>query len=808
MGLDYEACRIKLENLLRWYESDVTEYNRNEATTRLQLIDSLLFECLGWEKGDCTAEEEQGKEYTDYTLFCPWRSLIVEAKKEGVYFEIPAGYSKLEYSLKSLCRDNQDIKKAVEQVMRYCQNRGTPLGAVCNGHQLVCFIASRDDGEPPLDGKAIVFSSLQRMLNDFLRFWQYLSKPGVQDKNLQKHLLGTDIFHLPKKLSNSILYYPDIKGRNVLQTDLQIVGELVIEDVAKTREIEPDFIRECYCPSGALPQYALISKSILEHRYAALFNTEPNGPTIIPAKNKKGLTITNEIFAESLSKRPILLLGDVGVGKTMFMRYFIKVEGAEIMKNTISLYVDLGSKAALSIDLRTFFLTEIENQLFEDYNVDIKERNFVRGVYHFALLRFSQGIYADLKETHPQIYSSKELKFLEEHLEKREEHLKESLNHLSKGRKKQIVFFIDNADQRDENTQQQAFLIAQEVAANWPVTVFLALRPQTFHKSKKLGALSGYHPKAFTISPPRVDEVIRKRLLFASAVAEGKVELKSIASTISVKLRALQKYLNVLIYSFDINKDLIEFIDNVCSGNIRLALEFITTFIGSGHVDTQKILDIEDKQSENKHYLIPLHEFMRAVIYGDNVYYDSQKSSFANLFDISTFDGKEHFLLLILLEYIDRASAFAGVEGFVETTSIYNYAQCVGFTPKQIKSALGIALDKNLLETGTRYIPNSDDLAPRSFRVTTLGVYHLIKLVRYFTYVDAIIVDTPILEENIRVKITDAYTIEERLSRAITFCDYLDKQWTMIDKNAVGFKWSDVSRKIREDIEKIRMRIS
>ena len=123
--------------------------------------------------------------------------------------------------------------------------------------------------------------------------------------------------------------------------------------------------------------------------------------------------------------------------------------------------------------------------------------------------------------------------------------------------------------------------------------MFFAIRPQTFNRSKRFGVLSGYHPKAFTISPPRVDEVVKKRLLFALKLAKGELELKSISSSITVNLQALEKYLNVLIYSFDKNKDLIEFIDNVCSGNIRSALEFVTIFIGSGHVDTQKILDID-----------------------------------------------------------------------------------------------------------------------------------------------------------------------------------------------------------------------
>jgi len=809
MGSEYERCRENLEGLLAWYSSEVNEYNRNEATTRLHLIDRLLFECLGWKREDCIAEEAYSKEYTDYSLYSAWRSLIIEAKKEGVYFELPSGYSELEYSLKSLCKDNSDISSAVKQAMNYCQTRGTTLGVVCNGHQLICFVASRNDGVPPLEGKAIIFSSLERMLADFFTLWKYLSKAGVQDKHLEKHLLGSELYNLPSKLSASITPYPGIKGRNILQTDLQIVGELVIEDVARTREIETDFIKDCYCHSGALSQYALVSKSILQHRYAALFDAESPGPTTTSATNKKGVILTHEILAESLSKRPILLLGDVGVGKTMFTRYLIKVAGVEVMENALALYIDLGSKAALSYDLRLFFMSDVETQLLRDYAVDIEERNFVRGVYHLELERFSRGIYADLKEADPETYRKKEIEFLEDKLKKREDHIKECLIHLCKGRKKQIIMFLDNADQRDEMIQQQAFLIAQEIAANWPVTVFLAIRPQTFHKSKKKGALSGYHPKAFTISPPRVDEVVIKRLNFALKIARGELALSALPHGIHIKLQDLEEYLNVLIYSFSENKELIEFIDNVCSGNIRLALEFITTFIGSGHVDTRKILEIEDKKDTRgfPHYMVPLHEFLRAVIYGDNIYYDPLTSTMANLFDIATPDVREHFLLPILIDYIGRTASFAGMDGFIQTTMIYEFVQSLGFTPAQINSAIGRSLQKNLIEAEARRISGEDEGLPNSFRATTVGLYHVRRLIKRFTYVDAMIVDTPILDDSIRGKIANVGPIDERLDRVIIFLGYLDRQWKKLDRKVLGFNWGNVSKELKGDIENIRKRI-
>ncbi len=92
MPAEYELCRSNLETLVA---SEIAKpSHRNEATTRLQLIDCLFFDCLGWSKEDVVLEESDGREYADYTFYLGFarrRVLIVEAKKEGDYFEVPVG---------------------------------------------------------------------------------------------------------------------------------------------------------------------------------------------------------------------------------------------------------------------------------------------------------------------------------------------------------------------------------------------------------------------------------------------------------------------------------------------------------------------------------------------------------------------------------------------------------------------------------------------------------------------------------------------------------------------------------------------
>lgn len=798
MGLDYETCRKNLEALVNWYSKNKSK--RNEATTRLTMIDRIFFECLSWDKEDAILEESIKRKYADYVFLAPRRMLIVEAKKEGKYFEIPAGYEKIDHAISSLLKDNRNLKQAIEQVAAYCQTRGVPYGAVCNGHQIVIFVANRNDGIAPFEGKAIVFSSLQHMLDNFLDFWQTLSKPAIQEKKLQSKLIGDLLPDLPPKLSSSILQYPGIKNRNIFQTDLQIISELVIEDITRSPDLEATFLKECYCQSGALSQYALVSRDILQARYAAMFDSNSPHPTVIPATSKKG--ISPEILAASISRRPILLIGDVGVGKTIFIRNLIKIEAKLLLENAFSFYLDFGSQATLTDDFKKIIVAEIATQLLKERNIDIEEGGFVRRVYKNELDRFSKSVHGSL--TDDPVYRKKEIEFLEEKIREKAEHLKNSLLYISKSHNKQIIIFLDNADQREDRIQQEIFLISQELAAHWPVAVFVTLRPETFYLSIQRGALSGYHAKAFTISPPRVDLALNKRMNFALKLTSGEISISALPEGTRVKFETLGKLITVFLNSMEKNNELIEFIDNVSNGNIRLALDLVRGFFGSGHVDTQKIVDI---YNESKQYIIPLHEFIRAVIYGDNEHYSPERSPIANLFDISYLDGKEHFLLPLIVGSLFSLTDGGTEQGFVETHKIYERLQGAGFTPEQIDIAIIKGYNKKLIESSARRIPQKGRLMPEAIRATTDGVYHIVRLCFRFVYLDAMIVDTPILDSAIRDKIRDSQDIFLRLERAKTFCEYLDSQWGGLKNTGLTFDWAKVSIGIKEDIEFITKKL-
>tara|TARA_R100000306_G_scaffold62482_1_gene70839 strand:- start:9045 stop:10454 length:1410 start_codon:yes stop_codon:yes gene_type:complete len=450
----------------------------------------------------------------------------------------------------------------------------------------------------------------------------------------------------------------------------------------------------------------------------------------------------------------------------------------------------------LGQELHDFFIQEIEDQLLNDHGVDLYEDSFVRGVYHGELTRFERGIYGKFKETTPDKYLEKQIEFLAELTADKISHLQKSIKHIVHGRRKQLVLAIDNADQRSFQDQQAAFLAAQEFAAKWEALVLVSLRPKTYFTSKTSGSISAYPQRILTISPPRIDLVLEKRLNFSLDLAEGRLPLDRLDG-ISIRLDSIVLFLKALLQSLKRNREITELLSNITGGNIREVLELVKGFIGSANVDSDKIIAL--MRSEGN-YVIPLHEFSKQALLGEYSHYDAKSSIAYNLFDVRYPDRKEHFLSSLIIGFIAADNATKSTDGFMKTGDIVREMQAHGFVSDQIEHSLRRMTNKKLIET-TERITFDEGLQglvgelPMAFRITTVGAYHIQRWAPTFAYLDAMIFDTPIFDEAIRDvlrKNISSFDIRERYERAIKFLDYLDQSWQEFNRSPIYFDWPTV----------------
>ncbi|SET18458.1 P-loop NTPase family protein [Nonomuraea wenchangensis] len=792
---DYDRGR---EEMRRLATQEITAGDMNEATTRLALIDRILLDCLGWVPEAIVCEEHQSGDYLDYVLGNPERLAVVEAKREGKHFEIPVGSEKdRELSLASFTEQSPINKAAIDQVLGYSLQGGIPVAILCNGHQVVIFLGSRQDGIPPMQGKAVLFHSLSDMADNFSELWDLVSRPALAAGTVRRKLARrSQLPPPPERLSSRLPGYPGFRQRSELETDVKILAELFLLDLIQEEEVSDDFLRECYCTSGALSQYAMVSKEILRTRYAAATERAHIEPvsskrTAKPQKRgEKDRRLSGDLLASALTRRPLILLGDVGVGKTIFLKHFLRVDAADLLENASIFYIDFLRESALLDDVRQLIVNTIESTLENELGIEIKEANFVRAVYNKEINKFKKGIDGSLEKTDPPRFAALEREMLIALLANELEHVRRSLEHIRATRGIEFVLILDNIDHHEDAFQERVFVIGQSFSETWPVSVFMSLRPDTFYASKKSGSLTAYQPRIFAVEPPRTDQVILKRLRFAlhQLATTGRVE--SFPKGLAIDSDSLSAYLEMMIEAFEFNSRLKELVDNLSSGNIRQALDFVTTFVGSGYVSTARILEVHRKGGL---YILPIHEFMRSILYGEYEFYDPRSSPVANLLDITTNDGREHFLLPILLAAC-QVRGESAPQGFLEEASLFKHVQELGYAPEQIDAQIERALSRKLLQS------SSQDKSLRALRITASGGYMYKRMLTFFTYLDAIVIDTPIVDPSVRQKITVVSSIQDRLQRGEVFRKYLDDQWS-IEQSATTFSWADVSAALRRDMD-------
>jgi hypothetical protein len=89
---EWSADLAYTELLKRREIVDIKGQDINEATTRLRVIDTIIFDFLSWDKAEVDAEKYCRTEgYAEYVFFHERKPcLVLEAKREGVHFLLPS----------------------------------------------------------------------------------------------------------------------------------------------------------------------------------------------------------------------------------------------------------------------------------------------------------------------------------------------------------------------------------------------------------------------------------------------------------------------------------------------------------------------------------------------------------------------------------------------------------------------------------------------------------------------------------------------------------------------------------------------
>ena len=627
-----------------------------------------------------------------------------------------------------------------------------------------------------------MFNGFASYDKEFPLLWKLLSPEGIAENRAYQQLSHLRNPRIPPKAYTAIAEPMGHRYRNEFQENLRSLAELLLDEVEENQDFKDEFYQECYVPLEANNRHLLLSKSIISSRYKRVGDTG-SAPAAFNTSVEEGrVRIDKKIAQKTIGSRPIVVIGDVGVGKTSFFENLFSQLSSEEKKQTLFIHINLGEQATLSDNVKSYILHSVPDILKRQYKLDINSDAFVRRVYKPEIIDFEKSPEGRLKKISSIDYEKALIKFLVGKTDQRDTHLRASFEYLANHENKQILLVVDNSDQRSFETQQEAFLIAQELASSKNLLVFVALRPSTFFQSKLTGALSGYQNRLLTISPPPADEVLRKRITFAVRVAEGKAAPQALDG-IRLNIKSIVYFLTATLRSIKANEQIRTFLSNITGGNTRLVIELITSFCGSPNVDSRRIVEIEERDSN---YQVPLHEFTKHALLGEYAHYNQLSSLVAcNIYDVSSADSREHFLASLLIAYLASPLGNQNNDGFVPAGGLLTEMQRIGFNQDQVRLCLKRLAEKRLIETPHahyREIRVLEDALPDqfSFRATSIGLYHIRFWLGAFSFLDATSIDTPIFDDEIRSRVfktAGSFDISDRYARATAFRSYLEKCW-------------------------------
>ncbi|MFH0994510.1 MAG: P-loop NTPase fold protein [Pseudomonadota bacterium] len=759
-----------------------------ESDTRAKIIDRILKEVLDWPEDAFNRELPVHQGFLDYLLMSGSRNLIVvEAKREGIPFEIPQSLmTRKKYKISGSIKTNPLIKEAIEQVQRYCIDLPVRYASVTNGYAWLVFRAIREDISW-LNGQVIVFPSAGYIKDHFVEFWNLLSFQAVLDGSLEK-AFSSEIT-TPRLLTRPIdqLRNPDAPlFRNRFHMHLHPFVEGVFRDIGE-KEIE--ILEKCYVYNRSLKiideDLQLIIKDSIPNFVSEAVETKPGHRDSGPLGEE-----IKKAVVEGRGGIIFLLLGGIGSGKSTFIKRFSRYIGKPFIDKT-ALWFDINFIAPPDQDqIDLFIMNSILQQLrtrYDSLRLESRESLCIAYEDRIKLLReaFTENNGKPSNAFIQRLNANLE-KWMRNITEYTPRIVRQSRNH-----GKTNIICIDNVDQLSPDYQSKIFLLSQRIAKEMQAVVIVALREESYYAASIQKAFTAYNNRTFHIASPPFKELISLRLKFCREMLQLPPEqvLFRLGTSIEFDRAEISKFLDIIKYSiFSINKNIARFIEALAFGNMREALDMFATFLYSGTTNVDKMLKIYDRDGQ---YFVAFHEFAKSVILGDRRFYRDSASKVLNLFDCGTERNSSHFtsirLLSLLLGHVNESSPEG--RGFVNIEQVFSSFLDIFDNEHDLTRSIIHILRKQLIQLDTRSTDSIKDA--RYVRISSAGWYYYKFLLRSFAYLDLVFQDTPLNDpsvaaklKNLIIEVDDIAETQEfmtermelRYARVEIFLNYLIKE--------------------------------
>lgn len=663
-----------------------------EEDAKFQLISRFLTEVLGWFHADVSTERKNDNGYSDYVIsHMGHPAFLIEAKRAGAIGIATTANRRWLYKISGpALKPSMD---GIRQAASYCAPEGIQLALVTDG---LCWIFFKPfiPGENYSQKDAIVFPTLQAVLEDFAEFFELASKDGhksaaykrIFDKVHQNRVLLTRPLNSPFNDSD---IHPESKSQIAFDLD-RVFTEYF---AGLSGENDPNLLIECFVET----KESRIADFALEKLTANVLGNLDPGRQI-----DTGLY---ELIEETISDgkgETVFIVGPSGAGKSTFLeRFFAKTLPSAVRDRCLVVNINMLDATG---DLSTAWVTSaiirsLESQLYE---AGYPLWSDLLGLYHSEYKRRSEGTDAQLYLRDKQAFKEKFGLYVEEQVETdREGYLRRLLKDIVVNRKRLPVFVIDNTDEFSTEYKQVLFQYFQALRRH--ATHCLLLFPVTDRSAwafSKTEIFNIYASRSYFLPTPSPREVIRKRVDYLKSKLKHTRRTRgeyALGRGIKLSIQNLEAFASAVEDIF-VDQDYVSNRIGALSGyNIRKTLALSKRITTSAAI---KIDDLLTSYVTGNNTTISPDRFMRALVLGDfNFFKRTDGHLLFPIYDVDNEIAQSPLTNLRCLTLLKARHDGSNSEGsrYLELPSLVQYFDAMGYSEAAIERSLANLLSAGLI---------------------------------------------------------------------------------------------------------------